>query len=328
MPECLTFSQGQTAMLTAQFVTLAGQPINVPDATVQIFGNGGSVVLGPTPMDLVVTGLYLYDYVIPNSLPVNTYTIQYTGTVQGTPTAGTAQLRVLPAGSPGTDITETETAAITALESYIGCAQKIPVVSELGTIDRTRTQVHFQWPRWNLSNTKIFLNNNLLTPDADNIAIDYDTGTVTFPRVLIPSDSVKATYNFRFFTREDLLRYLNDALSLINIEPGGSNNFTLQNIPAQAIGVLLHGAAANALQAIMFCLMFQKEATIFGGMDRASEVFSNFKSLKENHEQVFAEAKKKLKIARYPNTVSVVQPEFTLPGGRSRWFRYLFSSNI
>ena len=97
---------------------------------------------------------------------------------------------------------------------------------------------------------------------------------------------------------------------------------------AQQMGVLLHGAAANALQSLMFCLMFQKPATVFGGKDEAKEAFGNFESLKQNHEEVFKEAKKTVKRSRWPAISSVIAPEYTLPGGRSRWFRYLFSTNV
>ena len=140
------------------------------------------------------------------------------------------------------------------------------------------------------------------------------------------TDKIDVTYNFRFFSQEDLVGFLNDALAVFNIEPSGTG-FTLENIPDLFLGIILHGAAANAIRALMFCIQFQKEATIFGGQDRAKDVFSNLNTLKENHEKTFEDNKVKAKRSRWPKISANVSPEFTLPGGRSRWFRYLFSSN-
>jgi len=157
--------------------------------------------------------------------------------------------------------------------------------------------------------------------------IDFDLGQLTFSSPLQETDIVDATYNFRFFSDEELIGFLTDALSVINLEPSGST-FTLDTVPDQVIGVLLHGAAANALQAMMFCILFQKEATIFGGKETAKDIFNQMETLKQNHLKIFEDGKRKVKISRWPAIAVNVTPEFTLPGGRSRWFRFLFSSNI
>lgn len=324
MSDCLTFAQGQTATLTAQFVANpSGMPVNVPDATIEIFGPSASIVLPATPMIYVVTGLYYYDYVVPNSLPVNTYTVRFTGTVLGTPTANAMSMRIVPPGSPLQAPSQSQAAATAALERYIGCAQKIPVEAELARIYPGRTTVTFNWPRWNLTNPIIRRNDRFLT---DGFAIDYGTATLTFNSALHESDIIDATYNFRWFSQEDLVGFLNDALNRINIEAPGTQ-YTLDNLPEQMMGVVLHGAASQAIQSMMFCLQFQKPRTVFGGAEEAKNTFSNLDTLKQNHEKMFNEDRVKIKRARYPSTVGIIQPEYTLPGGRSRWFRYLFSSN-
>jgi hypothetical protein len=161
---------------------------------------------------------------------------------------------------------------------------------------------------------RITKNDTPLVP-YNGFSIDFDTGVLTFDQALHYTDKVDATYNFRWFSQEDMLGFLNDALNLINIEPPGTS-VTLDNLPTQSMGVLLHGAAANALQSLMFCLMFQKPSTVFGGKDEAKQAFGNFESLKQNHEEVFKEAKKTVKRSRWPAISSVIAPEFTLPGGR------------
>jgi len=311
--DCLTFAQGQTATLTAQFVTTpAGMPINVPDATIEIFGPSGSVVLGPTPMALVVTGLYYYDYVIPNSLAVNTYTVRFSGTILGTPTANSLYLQVIAAGSPYGAPSQSQAAAVAALERYIRCAQHIPVEAELARISYDRTEAQLQWPRWNLTNPIIRRNDRIIE---SGFAIDFDIGKITFGSSLHETDKVDASYIFRWFSQEELVGFLNDAMNRINIEAPGTE-YTLDNMPSQLMGVLLHGAASQAIQAMMMCLQFQKPKTVFGGADEAAKAFGNLNTLKENHEKMFNEDRRKFKIARYPRIAAVSAPEFSLPGGR------------
>lgn len=326
--DCLIYSQGQTATITAQFVTSTGQPVDAPDASIRIVGPGGIDILAPTDMIHVFTGFYYYDYPIPNSLPVNTYTVVISGTVIGTPTSMSIFLKVLPAGTyTPASFSQHSIELVMALERYIGCAQHIPVYQELATrTNRDGDQVALNWPRWNLSNHKIRLNNELIT---EGFVLDFDTGVITFPAPLHPTDRVTATYNFRFFTQIDLLGFLSDAIGQINIEPPQNVMFSLDNFPDQFVGVLLQGAAKNAIKQMLFCLAFQEPQTIFGGPENAKAAIDTFKMLKENYEKEFTADKKTLKTKMsYPKISAIVQPEFTLPGGRSRWFRYLFSSNV
>jgi hypothetical protein len=67
---------------------------------------------------------------------------------------------------------------------------------------------------------------------------------------------------------------------------------------------------------------------VFGGREAAKDAISNFMSLKENNEKEFTTDKKQMKKSTYPQIRVVSTPEFTLPGGRSRWFRYLYSTGI
>jgi hypothetical protein len=323
--DVLSFSAGQVATLTAQFVlSPSGQPVDVPDAMVSVW-LGDSAILEPTPMVNVMLGFYFYDWAIPNSLPQNTYTVRYTGTVAGVPNAATSYLRVLPPGlPPGIAQTSRQVELIAALETYLGCAQAIPVYNELSRANGAKDEFQLTWPRWNLANHSIFLNDEEATTSA---TIDLDTGTVRFDPPLRVEDRVVATYNFRFFSSVDLLRFINDAISFINIEVPGTS-YTIDTLPEVAVGTALMGAATQALHKLLLCLVFQEPQTIFGGREGAQQAEANLRGLKENYEKSFWEYKKQFKRMRWPNTISIVQPEYTLPGGRSRWFRYLFSSGV
>jgi hypothetical protein len=118
---------------------------------------------------------------------------------------------------------------------------------------------------------------------------------------------------------------MSDALGQINLEAPGTN-FTLDTIPDSYVGVMLLGASKNAMKALIFCLMFQEPSQVFGGAEGAKAAIETLKSLKENNEKEFAADKKQIKKAVYPKIAMVSTPEYTMPGSRSRWFRYLFGS--
>jgi len=324
--ECLVYAQGQTATVTAQFVTASGQPIDVPDAQIRIVGPGGVDILALSDMIHVFTGFYYYDYPVPNSLPVNTYTIVISGTVLGTTSSMSISLKIVLAGvKTPASFSQHSIELVAALERYIGCAQHIPIYQELAARNGAGDQYSLNWPRWNLSNYKIRLNNEIVS---SGYTVDLDTGVITFAAPLHPTDRVMASYNFRFFTQLDMLGFLSDAIGQINIEPPQNVMFSLDNFPDQFVGVLLQGAAKNAIKQMLFCLAFQEPQTIFGGPERAKESIDTFKALKENYEKEFTADKKTLKTKMsYPKISAIVQPEHTLPGGRARWFRYMFSTN-
>lgn len=321
----LIFAQGQTATLAAQFVTTAGMPMDVDDATVEIFGPSADVVLGPTAMTNVTTGFYFYDYVIPNSLYPFTYTVRYTGTILGTASAITQTLQVVEAGTP-LAMTQRQADLMAALEIYICCCQRVPVLDDIGRRSSDATVIRFSWPAWNLTNAEIRVNDLIVT---SGFAINYDDGTVTFETPRLPTDRITASYNFRIFSDVDLLRFLSDSLDMVKLEPPADFTMTIDNMPSRFTGVVLLGAAALAYARFVECLQFPQFQTIFGGREGAKDAIANFMKLKENKEKQFERDKKTLKTkGPYPKMHIISTPEYTLPGGRARWFRYLFSSQV
>jgi hypothetical protein len=317
--DSLVFNQGQTGTLTAQFVASpSGAAVDVPDAQVQIFGPGGEVILAATNMTHVMTGFYYYDWLIPTSLPPDTYTARYTGTVLGTPTAATEYVMINAAGTPGVAISSRAMELVTALDVYLSCAQRIPVYNELARRTNNSYQVYqLTWPRWNLGNHCVFQNNEIITnpdvPATQTFVIDADTGTITFSTPRHNTDKILATYNFRMFSIIEELRFLSDALSQINIEAPGTN-YTLDTVPDMYVGTLMMGATKNALKRMLLCLQFQEPSTIFG--PNAKDAIAAIERLKENNEKEFTADKKQVKKAFYPKMSAVVGSVYTLPGGR------------
>jgi predicted amidohydrolase len=78
----------------------------------------------------------------------------------------------------------------------------------------------------------------------------------------------------------------------------------------------------------MMSLAFQEPQQVFGGQEKASALVSNLDTLKKNYEEDFNKMLDAKKFGPYIGlTRVVVTPEYTLPGGRSRYFRYLFSGS-
>ena len=86
-------------------------------------------------------------------------------------------------------------------------------------------------------------------------------------------------------------------------------------------------ASSDAIRSMLLSLMFQETQLVYGGADAAKNAFSQLESLKKNYEETWTKGLEQKKNGPYTGlTKMVVVPEYTLPGGRSRWFRNLFST--
>jgi hypothetical protein len=186
------------------------------------------------------------------------------------------------------------------------------------------TTFQFSFPRWNQSaGTRVYRNNKLLNSGYE---INYFKGKVLFDNPLTSYDTIHASYNFRWFSDDELDRFLSDALHTINLQTPTSG-YSLNMLPERYFPTLLQGASVFALRHMMLCLQFQQPQKVFGGPDGASKAFSNLDALKKNYEESWKAGLEQKKLGPYVGlTKMVVVPEYTLPGGRSRWFRMLFKS--
>ena len=76
----MTFKQGTTATLTAEFFDVpGGSAVNVTGLTITITPLGGGTALGPTSIGIVHAGLgvYTYDWVIPPAQPTGDYLVAW-----------------------------------------------------------------------------------------------------------------------------------------------------------------------------------------------------------------------------------------------------------
>lgn len=203
-------------------------------------------------------------------------------------------------------------------------AFEIPVWDEMANFDATREQAIFAYGNWNESfNPHVYLNNVRL--DSDYI-VNYD-GTIDFSTPLDESDWVTASYKFSFFEPSAVNEVIHISLNEFNSYPPTST-YTLDSLPDYYEPAVLYGAIRLLLQQMIFELNFKEVAVIFGEPDNpfdASRTIGSLETLKQNYVSVLDKLNEAKKYGPYPRIKSIVAPVYTLPGGRSRWFRLLFA---
>lgn len=323
-----TFIQKSTSSLFLSITDVHGNPLRAEAINITISKDGTKVVDAAKP-DLVRSGFYTFDWTVPGDAATGNYIVSWAYTAQGY--SGTELQEIVVTASGDTENAEVQFYGSriadfrVALGEMICCAQKIPVYNEQALPDIDNKKFKFTFSRWNQAyGTRIYRNNKLIE---DGCTINYFSGAVIFDNPLSSFDMVHADYNFRWFSDEQLDRFIFNALALINFNPPQSN-YSVYNIPDLYLPILLYGAAKDAMRELLMCLQFQQPQQVFGGAEAAKSAFSNIETLKKNYEDEFKTMVDKKKYGKYPRSKAIVVPEYTLPGGRSRWFRYMFGSGV
>ena len=328
-----TFKQGSIADLLIKITDFDGNPINPSSITCEIVGpieepsndptNDETIVDSSSPFK-IADGYYVHSWDIATDQTVGTYNVTWAYIANGIEQTELQSVVIVDSQTnavPSSFYTERLIAFREALEHHLACAQTIPVYFEQSKPSRDSSTFEFSFDDWNQSaGVKIYKNDNIVTSGAE---IDYFKGEVIFDTALLPQDVVIADYNFKWFSEEELTRFLVNSLNTINVFPPHSG-YNLDTLPDRHTPALLYGAAKDALRQLMMCLQFQQPAQVFGGLESAQKAFGNFETLKQNYEKDWEKLVEQKKFGPYPKTRVTSTPEFTLPGGRSRWFRYLF----
>lgn len=316
------FKQGTLATLFVKITDFDGNPITAEAISVTIEDPSGDTASTGTP-ELVTQGFYAYDWTLDTDQTIGKYTVTWDYTISGS--VGHEYQYIIVSENDSDYDTQyysgRRLAFRMALEDYLACAQAIPVYNEQAKPTRNNQTFEWTFSNWNqTSGVRIYRNQNIMT---SGIEIDYFNGKVYFDSQLLDQDIVNADYNFRWFTDEQLDNFLNSALQSVNLYPPASS-YSMLNVPDRFIPIVLYGAARDALRQLLMCINFQEPAQLFGGDDKAQQKFSQLESLKKNYEDEFIKFLEQKKLGPYPKSTTIVVPEYTLPGGRSRWFRYLF----
>jgi len=215
--------------------------------------------------------------------------------------------------------------------AFINSTEKIPVYSEKLRANSTTSPTIFEsaYPRWNDDRLlKVRLNKVIIEPtDATYpYTVNFENGSIEFDTALAFNDEVNVGYSFRFFSEEEINSFFQMASALWNVAPPFGGPRTIHNAGFTIRGVLMVGASLFAYRELMFRLAFQETRIIFDnaswgeGWTKVSDIFKSQHDMTEKAWNQSLEWKK----AQMPNNRPIVQPSYTLPGGRSRMFRYLY----
>jgi len=187
---------------------------------------------------------------------------------------------------------------------------------------------NFAYKNWNPEPRPIVRLNNRIIDDGWHA--DFE-GKIYWDRVLAPEDSPRVSYNFAYFSQEELMSFLQLGLKMMNSLPPASETYsTLTSMPNVWDASVLLYAAITALRRLVFGLNFQEKMIIFGSpdgdgiQDSARAAQDRFATLYNEYNELWMEISKDAKTLKLPGIHLGVTPEYTLPGGRSRWFRYLY----
>lgn len=329
-------AQGTTASLFLKITDIDGNPQDATPITLTITDPDGNLVstanveAGPiytsTPEKIDV-GFYAFDWGINLQQAIGKYTIEWSYSVNGVPRTTLQEMVVSSTNTP-TNTTTKYAARLNefriSLEHMIHCAQHVPRYREPARQSSDNKTFRFTFDKWNQSaGVRIYVNDRIVT---ERITINYFKGEVEFDYPLTDFDRVDADYNFRLLDDEQIDRFLSNAVHLLNIWPAVTS-YNLFTLADRYIPIILYGAAVDAIRHLMLCLQFQEPQLVFGGREAAQKVFANLESLKKNYEETWNKALEQKKNTSYKGlTRMMVTPEFALPGGRSRWFRSLFSN--
>jgi len=186
------------------------------------------------------------------------------------------------------------------------------------------TVYNFAYENWNQFPRPVVRVNNRIVDDGWHA--DY-MGKLYFDSLMAPEDSISAAFNFSYFSKEEMLSFLRLGLKMMNGLPPASEAFSsLEAAPAiWDAGILLY-AAATAMKRLIFGLTWQEKRIIYGRPEDAQNAASLYQDLYKSYQETWVEFGKNVKTRKLPGIALYVTPEYTLPGGRSRWFRYLFKS--
>lgn len=326
-----TYAQGTIGTFIVTTIRGKGEPAGFQNPYIRIESTDGtSTILASTPMTRAPESYYFYDWEVPSSLTPDTYKVIFSADLEDQ-TFEKAQIITVIANSgiPTQEIltSNAESELLVGLYYMIKSTQEIPVENEQAKISANGLKATFTFDKWNVfyNKTKIYRNFEEVN---SGYTINYDTGEVIFSSALGEHETVQADYNFSWFGSEEMATFLSFSLNEINMVPPGSSK-TLANAPVTWYPAIVYGAAKNVYRRLIHDLSYQQPKLVYGWDGTADggtwkDAVENFRTLKENYEGDFEDAAKNAKRNTWPSIGIVVAPEFTMPGGRSRWFRYLY----
>lgn len=214
---------------------------------------------------------------------------------------------------------------IESLMDLLSEVTEISVLAEQGRISADGKTVTFTWDNWSLIEDPVVYKNDVII--TSGFRINKSRGHIVFDSPLRngdPTDRVEADYKHGVFTQEQLVRFMEKGIAVYNAYPR-QTNYGIKNAPIYARAALEIGGAYFALSAILNGLINQQSLVRWGDPDKRSEIEGIIKSNMSEYKAILDKIyeMKKLRLA---HPLSMVLVEYTLPGGRSRFFRNIFGT--
>lgn len=319
-----SFLAGTTAIFTFTFSDIDGNLFDPSDIDVTIFDSDGITVETGLKTDKLTLGMYAWDWAIPADQEPGLYSIRVDYVVEQSDGASTEFFtESFVIGESDIEVVPAERIAFrNYVEALLGTTQRIPIFHEIGRMNVDKTTASFSFKRWNQpAGSRVFMNGEVIESGYD---VNYLKGQITFSDILTSIDEIQACYSFRWFEDDIMDAFVAQAVQVFNQYPPQSV-YTLRTIAPRFGVTVAKQAAVDLLRTMIMDLHFQEPAKVFGGMDRADKLIGTLSDLKQNYEEEINKLYEQKKYGPYIGlTKTVTVPEFTLPGGRSRWFRYLF----
>lgn len=164
----------------------------------------------------------------------------------------------------------------------------------------------------------------------DGLMVKYDfMGNIYFidangnPVEIHSYDNVLVSYSIKMITNDHMNSSLYMALQSINSQPGASKYRQVSDAPYFYDPALVYGAAYYILRSLLVSLTSRQRRLLIEDPD--ARIADDIRQSATMYKEEFEKLLEKLPIAFYPGIRSVVVPEFNMPGGRSRFFRYIWN---
>ena len=125
------------------------------------------------------------------------------------------------------------------------------------------------------------------------------------------------------FTNDHINNALYMALQQINAQPGSSKYQTVASTPFYYEPAIVYGAVYYLVRSLLLSLTNRQRRLLVEDPD--AQFTDQLRQTATMYKEDFDKMLEKLPIATYPGVRSVVVPEYNMPGGRSRFFRYIWN---
>lgn len=160
------------------------------------------------------------------------------------------------------------------------------------------------------------------TNDGKIYFIDYYNNPLSIQEY----DTILVSYYVKLFTNTQINNALYLALQAINAQPGLNKIYSVRDTPFYYDQTIVSGATYYLLRQLLVGLNQRERRLLVQDPESGSfDAIGNIRETAKMYQEEFNELLKQLPIAKRPTLGTITVPEYSLPGGRSRLFRQIWS---